>query len=1355
MTRSFSLRRLLGAGGLFLLFSFTSIWAGSVSAAPVTKVFQLGRDGFTGVRDTWVARLDWDTPPQHTVNYGQNTFLRLSRDGGENPLLWFDVSAIPANSTVISAVLELRSITVANPSGGAPKQRKVQVFRVLKAWDEGNQISSPVDAAGKRGATGDFAFRYFPGEGTDVPWTARGMGAGTDYDSQIFATTDVLDPAAYYWDLASLVRLWVRAEAPNAGLVLRDATGYEEDNLDWRDFVSSQGSDAEARPKLTVTYDPDTPTAHAGADQVNLSWQRTAITLDGSASHDRPGGNDAALTYSWKAISAAYGSNLVNSIVGTSRVSTFTPDAAGDWEIELTVRNNVGSTATDRVRLRLLEMPASHPRIFLTPSKLATLRSRANESNPRWAALQEEAADPEGEMHAKALVSRVTGAAGPCDHAVTRAMALAAEASMWSSKVGDIALVYDWCHDRLSADQKATLVSYFNRWGDDRSGHASDDPGWGNYWPRWAYSYALAGLATWGDNPRAQEWMDEFRYRRFQSTDLPLLERIADGGAWPEGMIYDWIANPPRVEALEAWRTATGENLFPSTKWFENRLPHILLRRFPGTADQWGYQFHPYASIGDSERNRGSISNYERIMGLMLIERFPSSPFAPQLQAYFSAPPTAGSMDFLAHKEFLWYNPDQPQTPPTLLTHFSRGTGTLVARSGWPSGAADTDPSATFLTFQCGDHFTYHQHYDQNSFTLFRGADLLLDAGVYSGDGLSYHDTNYYVRTVAHNTLTVFNPSEDFSNARPDAESNDGGQRSMYPASRYPTSIEYFDQYARQYETGDVLRFSDTATHTYALGDATRAYNSPVYSQSMDTTLTGNTPKVSRFQREFAYLRPIQPGGDDYVVLLDRVGVTQAAFSGANTKLLFHVLDEPTVNGTPSTVSPGETLYSGGDMAVANRGTARVFIKTLLPQNRNFRKVGGRGVKAFWVNGANYDWHWAATEAQPRPTNDFEEEPYGEWRLELEPGDQDLEHTFLTVIQPASVARVSMAPVQLISSDSVAGVHIADSSKNRVVLFSSAVDGATISTTVSYTFVPGTATRHMVANLEPGAKYQLTVVNTATAQNITLSPSAAGTLKADSGGVVTFETEKGSSASPGALTIGTGSSQAGTRVCVPIGLQYTGAPGLVAFSAGLTYDSAVLTPASVTTPLSGKTATGTVSQPGTYRIDVSGGSGVFPAGTVATVCFDTASGKCGTSPLGFAIGSLSGSDASGAGVPLSGDGGSAVTTGCTASDVLSLSQDRVAVTLNWRNQYSGVTGKGTPVKQLDQYGYFWFDSAQNPEVFVKVLDFGGDSFLVFHSALSDLEYTVTFRVLRTGLSYSFKRDAGSVCGLADGTTVKK
>jgi len=1072
------------------------------SGAETTRVLQQGLGGYAGVADTWVSRLDWDTPPQYTVSYGQNQEINLSRDGGDNPLLRFDLASVPPNSTIVSATLSLHNTTQSSWSGD-PRPRRVELYRVLVAWDEGNQVGSPIDAAGKHGATGDKAFSYFPGEGTSVPWSARGMAEGTDFASWPEGFTDVVDAGWYEWDATALVRSWVRGEQPSLGLVLRDATGYEDDNRDWRTFISSQGGEVLLRPKLTVVYDPDTPWANAGPDQSTFAWSGGSILLDGSASHDRPGGNDATLAYSWRVAAAAYSSALVGTIAGIGRQLSFTPDVAGEWDFELAVTNDVGASAKDTVHVRLLAIPAGHPRIYLTPAKLAALQARAVPANPRWTQLLGEADSSEGEMHARALVSLVTGQGSYCDEAIVAALAVAS-GPQYSSAAGDVALVYDWCHHRLSSGQRSTLITYFNTFGDAKP-HANDTSGWGNYWPRWGYSYALAGLASFGDNPRAQEWLDEYRFTRFRDIDLALLDRIAEGGAWPEGMIYDWIANQPRVKALEAWRTGTGENLFESTAWFANRLPYILLHRWPGLAEQWGHSFHPYVSTGDTERNRGSMANYERIMSLILLERFPAAPLAPQLQAYLSVPPTDTSQSFLFHEEFLWFDPDRPVETPSLLTHVAAGTGTVFMRSGWPFGAADTDGSPTYLTFQAGDHFTYHQHYDQNSFTLYKRADLLLDSGVYSGDGLSNHDVNYYVRTVAHNTLVVYNPAEDLSAARPDAVSNDGGQRTMVPASRSPQTIGYFDQHAVHYDTADLLRVDDAAGYTYALGDAAKAYNTPAYNQAMDTSLTGNVAKVSRFQRELLYLRPPPGGGADFLVLLDRVGVTQPSFSGANTKLLFHTLGEPAVNGSHQDVSPGETLYSGADLATATSGPAKIFIKSLLPAGRNIRKVGGRGVKAFWVSDGNYDWHWDAGEPQPRPTNDFEDVPYGEWRLEVEPGNDALEHTFLHILYPAESTTPSMPATVVVTGSGLVGAHVADTGRNRLALFSSAADGSAPGGVLTYSFTPTSTTQHVIADLAPGARYSLAVSAAGAVQTVTLTPNASGAYLVTAGGVLSFE----------------------------------------------------------------------------------------------------------------------------------------------------------------------------------------------------------------------------------------------------------
>ena len=1082
------------------------LFAMSAFSVEQTVVLQLGLNGYAGTTDTWVSTYDWGSPDQYLVNYGQNESLFLSRDGGENPIIQFDLSSIPANSLILEARLELYNIT-ASSGGPASYDRRVRLYQILRDWDEGNQVNSPIDASGKHGATGDHAFDYFTGEGTDVPWNDRGMQSGTDFSGNEESYADVQDEGWYGWDLTELVRSWVRGETTNFGLVLRDGTGYEEGNQDWREFRSSQFSDAGFRPKLTLRFNPDVPFADAGPDQEILNWDGSSIQLDGSGSQDRPGGNNSTLSYSWQILQAAHGSSL-SGVIGTGVTLAFLPDAAGEWQFQLTVTNEILEVATDTVTVRVLSIPNEHPRIYLTPAILAQLQARAVPGNSRWTQLQAEANEPDASMHAKALVGLVTGNDTLCDQAVSAAITLMNTAGDWSTKSGDIALVFDWCHHRLSAGQITDFVNYFNAWGQDQldSPFSSDTPGWGNYWPRYGYSFALIGLASFGDNARAQEWFDQFRQVRFEQNDLPLLDRIAEGGAWPEGMIYDWIANPPRVRALEAWRTVTGENLFQSTPWFQQRLPYLLLHRWPGLAAEWGNEYHPYPSIGDTERNRGSIANYDRIMALILLDRFPSGTSSAQLQAYLSAGTTANTDAFLYHEEFLWYNPDLPQETPSLLTHFAQGTGTVFMRSGWPSGAVDTDTSATHLTFQCGDHFTYHQHYDQNSFTLFKYSDLAVDSGVYSGDGLSYHDRDYYVRTIAHNTLIVYNPVEDFSSSRPGAETVDGGQRSLYPASRSPMSVEYFDQHGVQYETGNILHFEDRPEFTYMLGDATPAYNNSGYNQAMDTPLTGNTAKLSRFHRSLVYLRPSATynSPDDYVVILDRVGVTSTGFSGPNTKLLFHILNEPAVNGTAQAISGGETLFSHADRFESVHEEGRLVMRTLWPQDVNMRKVGSRGEKAFWVFDQNVDWHWDEGELQPRPTNDFESEPYGEWRIELEPSDTDLDHNFLSILVPSSSAASAEPDMVRIDGGNVLGAHILDPNLNRVCIFSSSLDGSAPVGPISYSLVPTSESLHMLFDLDPNQSYDLDITYPSGDMLITLTPDVQGALTPSDQGVLQF-----------------------------------------------------------------------------------------------------------------------------------------------------------------------------------------------------------------------------------------------------------
>jgi hypothetical protein len=103
---------------------------------------------------------------------------------------------------------------------------------------------------------------------------------------------------------------------------------------------------------------------------------------------------------------------------------------------------------------------------------------------------------------------------------------------------------------------------------------------------------------------------------------------------------------------------------------------------------------------------------------------------------------------------------------------------------------------------------------------------------------------------------------------------------------------------------------------------------------------------------------------------------------------------------------------------------------------------------------------------------------------------------------------------------------------------------------------------------------------------------------------------------------------------------------------------------------------------------------------------------------------------------------------------LLLSSDHVGVEVAYRDQRTGKSGVATALPQRDAFGYFYFFDAQNPEVFVKVLDFGPSRpFLLFWGGLTDLEYTVTFSSIATGQNVSFKKPAGSVVGGADASSL--
>ena len=73
-----------------------------------------------------------------------------------------------------------------------------------------------------------------------------------------------------------------------------------------------------------------------------------------------------------------------------------------------------------------------------------------------------------------------------------------------------------------------------------------------------------------------------------------------------------------------------------------------------------------------------------------------------------------------------------------------------------------------------------HQHMDGGSFQIYHKGPLAIDAGAYSGSSGGYNspnNKNYFKRTIAHNSLLVYDPERK---VRLLERSGRGGEDTVY-----------------------------------------------------------------------------------------------------------------------------------------------------------------------------------------------------------------------------------------------------------------------------------------------------------------------------------------------------------------------------------------------------------------------------------------------------------------------------------------------------------------------------------------------------------------------------------------------
>ena len=617
-------------------------------------------------------------------------------------------------------------------------------------------------------------------------------------------------------------------------------------------------------------------------------------------------------------------------------------------------------------------VPREHPRLLGSLERLKGLKEQRPEAYARMDAI---ARRPDNKGGHQNLVSMSLVAAIENDKALgRRAIELAMQTVEADIRQGHVtfgadlartAVVYDLCWPWWTEEEKKKYFEYFGATVDAnvRSERAVFHNAWYSY-KNWGYG--LASYATMYEYDRAPEILAT-TMKDYETRAAPALELAGNGGGWAEGFYvnywqYKWFF------FCEAARFCEGLDLYAlAPSFFRNRAVSIMFEAYPGIreydsrraipqGDGGGASFHP--SRDEALAVRRILASYYR-----------NDPAHQVVHAFNEVTPKMGGGSN-AYKDFLWH--DTSVTPADYkkfkLSHHSPGAGYVHARSSW-------EEDATYFFFKAGDRYTAHQHLDIGHFNIYKYEELACEGGHYDVFG-TRHDVNYHLRTIAHSTITVLDPSETWTNIRAykGPHGNDGGQRHNWPHHNGSFSDpEHWQQYRELAELADITALEDQGDYLYVAADCSGAYHKS---------------KLEHFTRQIVFLRP------NTFVIFDRVKSTDPSFA-KTWRLQAAKVPQKTADGR----------------VTLTNGKGKLTVQTLLPQNATVELVSGDELYSY--GGETY---------LPRRDRGAT----SECRVEVSPPEGATQDYFLHVLTASDAGSKDTPVAEMRLSDSFVKVNVAD-----------------------------------------------------------------------------------------------------------------------------------------------------------------------------------------------------------------------------------------------------------------------------------------------------------------------------------------
>ncbi len=578
------------------------------------------------------------------------------------------------------------------------------------------------------------------------------------------------------------------------------------------------------------------------------------------------------------------------------------------------------------------------------------------------------------------------------------------------------ALVYDWCYDVMTEEQKNLLPQYTMALYDikDANGlyiqpcRASNVDDWSE----------IAGTAVGQPivyNSIAATAFYDFNASEFYNVIMPKIQgNMAEAvkmygikGALTDGSIsYTREYYTYYIQTLFKRLGATDDEL---ESLYGNQQPigyKMLYARTPyGALIKQGDDFYQHNYVMNTYTKGAETTIFGQLAALYGNQYFKHQ--------YLKQNSTIN--DYL---EFICTSgTEQSKLPDDLPLAYktSDPRSEILARTSWQDGITSKTVTAymNMNERRTGDH----DHADIGNFQLYYKGPLTMPAGIYSGgDWGGNHWAGFYVRTSAANCVTVTNPSDKFIFAgnTPIFE-NDGGQRFVVadagtPKENWTTYTklsEHQSEISRRAQTESTFigPQEKTPAFSYIKGDITKAYS--------DITLDS-------YKRSMVFMDTFNDTYPGALVVFDRVVSDNASYK---KKWLLQSVSDPQISGNTITITNTKDGANG-----------KLVNTTLLPENPTISKVGG--IDKYVINSTEY----------PAPQSTASEAYRSGFRAEVSPKSENTEDIFLNVMYVTDADGGAPAlPAYKETATGFVGITLLD----RTVMFSS--NGSVVNTAFDLT----------------------------------------------------------------------------------------------------------------------------------------------------------------------------------------------------------------------------------------------------------------------------------------------------------------